>query len=357
MKRIRLAVVDDSSFVRKALARMMEDHPQVTVVGSAACGEELLDNLERWRPDVVTLDLTMPGLGGLATLDRIMARHPLPVIILSTHSAQDAPLTIEALHRGAVDFVDKQRYSMLDFKGLRTALVEKIVQVASRCSEQAPPRRDRSGAQEKAPASEWARGGEGPFSVLLIGASTGGPPAIQRVLQDLGPSLPVPAAVVQHMSAGFTKAFADRLDAQLPFPVREAVHGHPFERGTVHIAPSGTHLRLGREGARVITLLTDQPEGVPHRPSVDVLFDSGAVVYGPFSLAVLLTGMGKDGARGLARLAFQGAHTLSQDESSCVVYGMPKAAAEIGAVKEELPLEAIGPRVADLLTRADTAGH
>ncbi len=359
---IRVAVVDDSTFIRKALERVLGEQPQLTLVGSARSGEELLAHLDEWRPDVITLDLDMPGMSGLSTLDHIMATRPVPVIILSTHSGDAAPLTIEALHRGAVDFIDKQRYSLVDFEALRTVLLDKIFHVTNTEPEtdlETTLAQGEESSVEIPDLSEWVARLRDPdlerrmaFDVIAIGASTGGPPAIERVLTDLGAPLQIPVLIVQHMPAGFTQAFAERLNANLPHLVCEARHGEPAQPGTVYIAPAGWHLRLGKRPEGLVLELGDQPK-TTHSPSVDVLFRSVARVAGPRTIGILLTGMGSDGARGLARLRDLGAHTVAQDESSSVVYGMPRAARAIGAVDDVLDLDAIGPRVRALLERQE----
>jgi two-component system chemotaxis response regulator CheB len=336
---LRLAVVDDSAFVRKAIERMMGAEPRIEVVGTASSGEELLANLERWAPDVITLDLSMPGIGGLVTLDRVMAMRPTPVIILSTHAGRGAPQTIEALHRGAADFVDKQEYSLLDFSALRAVLAEKVLAVAG--SFDAATRSAKAAA---APPKELP----GSFELLLIGASTGGPPAIEQVLSDLGGDCPVPVLVVQHMPQGFTRAFADRLNSHLPLAVREAEDGMTIEPGRVYIAPGGRHLRISREGDRSSCSLSFKPDNVSHRPAVDELFLS-ALPEASRTMAALLTGMGRDGAEGMRQLAAAGAFTVAQDEATSVVYGMPGAAVTLQAVREILPLPRIGPRLRQLL--------
>jgi two-component system, chemotaxis family, protein-glutamate methylesterase/glutaminase len=351
---IRLAIVDDSSFVRKALQRVLEDDPRLLIVGAAGTGEELLDKLSEWRPEVVTLDLSMPGLGGLATLDRLMATAPLPVIILSTHSAKDAPLTIEALHHGAVDFIDKQEYSLVDFERLREVLLEKILAASSVMAASRSAGVDSISAMAtiepgSAPHSVAAAPGPGQFEIALIGASTGGPPAIQTVLEDIGATVPVPIAVVQHMPIGFTRAFAERLNAHLPLTVVEAGNGDRLEPGTVYVAPAGQHLSFRRTRAGVMTALSSHPKDHSHCPSVTVLFESAATVFGKRVVAVLLTGMGDDGATGMLALREAGAYTIAQDQASSVVYGMPAVARRLGAVRQELALSAIGRRVNDLL--------
>jgi len=344
---IRVALADDSSFLRKAVARMLGGEPGIELVGSAARGEELLDQLDQWRPDAIVLDLSMPGIGGLATLDAIMVRRPVPVIILSTYSRKGAPQTIEALHRGAVDFLDKQQFSLVDFDALRQALVGKLREVTSGPANGAAPA---MAPVRRAPVEESAP------EVVLIGASTGGPPAIERILRDLGGDVPVPILVVQHMPAGFTRAFAERLNIQLPLEVREPVDGEPLQPGTVYIARGGFHLRVaaGRDRGRWIAAVGYEPEDVPHRPSVDVLFTSAAEA-GARAVAVLLTGMGQDGAGGMARLAERGALTIAQDEATSIIFGMPRAAAAVGGVREMLPLPEIGARLRRLWPRGEEA--
>jgi two-component system chemotaxis response regulator CheB len=354
---IRVAVVDDSTFIRKAIIRMLEDAPEIEVVGSAGSGEELLTHFEKWRPDVVTLDLDMPGIGGLATLDRIRILRPTPVIILSTHSGKGAPLTIEALHRGAADFIDKQRYSLVDFEALRNVLVEKILQVTgrrrTRRREEAeePPEEvepEELEAEEPAPPVEIPSA----YDLIVIGASTGGPPILQEILESVGDSIPVPIVIVQHMPVGFTGAFAERLNVYLPLQVREAQPGERLLPDTVYIAIAGSHLRIRRQEAELFAEVGQRPENTPHTPSIDVLFDSAASAVGRRAIGVLLTGMGRDGASGLATLKEKGAYTLAQDEASCVVFGMPRAALALGAVTEVAPPEEIGHRLRELATRA-----
>jgi two-component system chemotaxis response regulator CheB len=340
MTGIRVAVADDSSFLRRAVARMLKGEPGIELVGSAARGEELLDNLEAWRPDAIILDLSMPGMGGLATLDGIMARRPVPVVILSTYSRKGAPQTIEALHRGAVDFLDKQQFSLVDFDALRQALVGKIREVTAQ--------RTSAGAAAEPAATSAARrqsyeAGELPPELVLIGASTGGPPAIERILYDLGSDVPAPILIVQHMPAGFTRAFAERLNVQLPLEVREAADGELLLPGTVYLAPGGLHLKAVRDRGRLRAALDSAPD-LPHRPSVDVLFSSAAEAAAS-TVAVLLTGMGQDGAEGMAKLAETGGFTIAQDEATSIVFGMPRAAAAAGAVREMLPLPEIGARL------------
>ncbi|MEM8996142.1 MAG: chemotaxis-specific protein-glutamate methyltransferase CheB [Acidobacteriota bacterium] len=350
-QRLRVAVVDDSTFIRKAITRMLEDDGQIRVVGSAASGEELLTHLDEWRPDAVTLDLDMPGMGGLATLDRVMAVRPTPVIILSTHSGKGAPLTIEALHRGAVDFIDKQRYSLVDFGALRHVLLEKLFQVTGFSPPEVEPERrgaTRAARQASATPPPAAPPAAQDFDVIVLGASTGGPPALQTLLEQMPADTSTPIVIVQHMPKGFTQAFAERLNAYLPLQVREAQHAEYLQPATVYIAIAGEHLRLRTHDDRLFTEVSPFPKNLVHAPSIDVLFESAARAAGKRVIACLLTGMGSDGAKGMAALKAVGAHTLCQDEKSSVVFGMPRSALALDAVNEVLDPEAMGARLRQL---------
>lgn len=355
MKRVRVAIVDDSTFIRKAMARMLGDHPKIRIVGVAGSGEELLAHLEEWNPDVVTLDLDMPGIGGLETLDRLLAQRPTPVIVLSTHSGKGAPLTIEALHRGATDFIDKQSYSLVDFGSLRAVLLEKIFHVTATSpnvdladGELTPPPMARLGGDEddEPPAHHTRR-----YDLVALGASTGGPPTIQQILEDLGETTPVPIVIVQHMPVGFTHAFAERLNAHLPLHVAEAKPMERLLRSSVYIAPAGAHLRIVRSEGYLHTDISPFPGDTAHVPSIDVLFHSIAKTVGSRATAALLTGMGHDGAQGLLALKNQGAYTLVQDEATSVVFGMPRVALSLGAVREVAALGQLGPRIRELINR------
>ena len=345
MKPVRVAIVDDSTFVREGLVRLLDD-PRIIVVGTAATGEELLANIDDWQPDVISLDLVMPGMGGMAALERVMNTRPTPVIILSSHSGEGAPRTVEALSLGAVDCIDKEAYSLLDFQGLRAIMLERILAVAH---SNVSPLADSGVAADGPPEDDDAKALHR-YDLAIFGASTGGPRAIEAVLTKLGPDVPAPIAIVQHMPKGFTSAFAERLDRSLPLAVKEASDGDRLEPGTVHIARAGRHLRISQNGGEYFAALSTSPRTAAHRPSVDVLFSSAAKAAGRHTIAVLLTGMGTDGAEGMAKLRATGAHTIAQSAKSCVVYGMPKAAVELDAVLESLPLERIAGRLNQLLT-------
>lgn len=343
MNIIRVALADDSPFIRKAVARLLSEEVDMVLVGSAASGEDLLENLDFWNPDAIVLDLSMPGMNGLDVLDVIMRQRPTPVIILSTHSRRGAPLTLEALHRGAVDFIDKQEYSLIDFERLRHILISKIRgvrgHVPKRAEEPVPP------LHPPAPLPVSEASG---IRAILIGASTGGPPAIERTLHDLG-EVAVPVLIAQHMPAGFTRAFAERLDKALPLTVREAEAGMPLESGVVFLAPGGYHMWVANPALPQISL-TREPGSAHYQPSIDILFHSAAEVFGESCIAVLLTGMGNDGADGMLHLARRGAPTIAQDEVTSMIFGMPRAAIALGAAREILPLPLIAARLRQLVS-------
>jgi two-component system chemotaxis response regulator CheB len=338
MRQIRIAVVDDSSFIRKALSWMLAEEPDLILVGTASRGEELLENLQHWRADLIILDLAMPGIGGLATLEEILLRSPTPVIILSDNLRLAAPTAVEALYRGALDVIDKGDFSLVDFDAMRKVVVGRIRQLVRSRRPAEEEKRRGPVAASVTPAS--------PAALVLIGASTGGPPAVERILRDLGPRLPCPIAVAQHMPPGFTRAFAARLAAHLPFDVREVTDGERLLGGTAYVAPGGlqTTVEIRRDG--LFARLSVSADRV--QPSVDALFTSAAVAVGSRAVAALLTGMGDDGAQGMAELARAGSYTLAQDEATSAVFGMPRAAIAAGAVRETLPLPLIGGRLLQL---------
>jgi two-component system, chemotaxis family, protein-glutamate methylesterase/glutaminase len=341
---LRVALADDSAFIRRAVAYLLDGEPDIQIVGSAARGEDLLASLDLWNPEAVVLNLSMPGLNGLEGIDTILRRRPRPVVLLLTPLCPEAPLVLEALHRGPVDFIDRQAISLMDFDRLRQALLDKL---RGLCAPR--PRPFVPAAPGAGPPRRCV-----PPEAILLGASTGGPPAIEQTLGALGAVVEVPILVAQHMPAGYTRAFAERLDALLPLSVREAREGMLLEAGTVTLAPGGLHLQVVRcKGLR--SRLSRMP-GTLYQPSVDVLFESAAEHLGAACIAVLLTGMGHDGAEGMLRLAGRGACTIAQDEASSFVFGMPRAAIEAGGAQEVLPLAAIAGRLREILEASYCAG-
>jgi two-component system chemotaxis response regulator CheB len=335
-QRIRVLVVDDSAFVRKAVGRMLATADDIEVVGFARDGEEGLALARELRPDVVTLDVRMPRLGGLETLERLMAEQPLPVLLMSTLTQEGAEVTLRGLELGAMDFVDKSSVQPMSMLSLAEELVSKI--------------RALGGAHVRSrPRAAHARG-EGPGArpaakCVVIAASTGGPAALQTVVSALPAAFPAAVVIVQHIPRGFTRSLAERLDARSAIPVRETRHGDAVEAGQVLLAPAGIHMRLVRAGAGIEAALEEEPSEALHRPSADVLMSSVADVYGPLALGVVLTGMGSDGTEGLRAIRERGGLTLAEAEETCVIFGMPKAAIEAGVVERAVPLDRIAGEI------------
>jgi two-component system, chemotaxis family, protein-glutamate methylesterase/glutaminase len=339
---IRVFVVDDSPFIRKALSRILSLRHDFTLVGAAASGAEALERIPVARPHVVTLDVEMPGMDGLETLKQLMRRHPgLPVVMLSAHTRDGAHTTLDAMAMGALDFIDKSGLNVMDFDRLSRELLRKIEACRDirrpfkwdRPGRPAPPSAPPSALRSRSqslPHVDWAA-----FDLCVIGASTGGPAAIQAVVERIPAGFPVPVAVVQHMPVGFTKPFADRLNGLARIRVRESLDQDQLEPGLMLVARAGAHLHVEGDLTTAVTL---DPMDAKHIPSVDVLMTSAARARGKRVLGVLLTGMGDDGAQGMLAIHKQGGLTVAESEETCVVFGMPRAAHMRGGVSHLLPL-------------------
>jgi two-component system, chemotaxis family, protein-glutamate methylesterase/glutaminase len=328
--RIRVLIVDDSAFVRRAVERMLGTAEDIEVVGVASDGEEGLRKARELKPDVVTLDIKMPRLGGLETLERLMAEQPLPVLLMSTLTQEGAEVTLRGLELGAMDFVDKSSVQPMSMLSLADELVDKIRALGSARVRARP----HAAIPAAAPVS-----GRAAAEAVVIAASTGGPTALQQVVSGLPAGFPVPVVIVQHIPRGFTKSLAERLDARSAIPVREAHDGDLVAPGAILIAPAGIHSRLVRRGGAVVVSLDEEPRDALHRPSADVLMASAAEVYGTAVVGVVLTGMGSDGTEGLRAIRAGGGRTFAESEETCVIYGMPKAAVEAGVVERAVPLD------------------
>ena len=339
---IRVLVVDDSALMRKVLVKMLEQEDGIEVVGTAMDGVFALEKVEKLRPDVVTLDLEMPRMDGVTALKRIVERFHTPVVLVSAHAAKGAAITFEALAAGGIDFVAKpERILSAPLEPLGAELVRKI-RVAARVSVQKLHHQLVSPAlvpRALRPFLQQQKGGH----VLAIGVSTGGPNALSYLLPQIRVDFPAGVLIVQHMPEGFTTLFAKRLAALCEIEVREAGDGDAIVSGRVLIAPGGRHLKVRRIGEDQVVELSRSAPVRGLRPSVDVMFHSVAEVFGPKATALIMTGMGDDGAEGMASIKAAGGRTLAQDQGSSVVYGMPKAAVESGAVDQVLSLYEIGP--------------
>src|SRR5438067_5221083 len=338
---IRVLVVDDSAFMRTALTRMIQSEPTLTVVGTAQNGLEALEKITSLQPDVVTLDVEMPGLNGLETLKRIMQQAPRPVIMVSSLTQEGAEVTLEALSMGAFDYLPKQlSYASLDIIKIQQDLVAKVRAAAEQGARRSTiaPRSASAQPPTRYPQSSFQITPE----VIAIGTSTGGPKALQEILPMLPADLPVGVLIVQHMPPGFTAPFAQRLNNQCKVTVREAADNDSVEPGVVYIAPAGGHMTIFR-GARsqVAIRISSTPQGMLHIPSVDVMMLSVAEVFRSAAMGIIMTGMGSDGLEGMRAIAREGGITIGQDKSSCIVYGMPRVCAENGILQRVVPLPEI----------------
>jgi two-component system chemotaxis response regulator CheB len=355
---ITVVVTDDSAFMRRAIQKMLEKEADIAVVGTASSGEEGIELVERLRPDVVTMDVEMPGIGGLEAARRIVDRRGPPIIMVSSLTREGAETTLRALEIGAVDFIPKPDSALIDIVHVQRDLVERVRHFGSRGAYlramqsaravKPPEPAARPPIVEPRPA-RVAAPRPGGFECVAIGTSTGGPVALSTILPKLPASFPLPIVVVQHMPPGFTRPLAERLDAASKIRVVEGSDGMPLRPGTAIIAPAGQQLRL-RRGAdsSVHIVLSHDGEKSLHVPSVDVMATSVGETYGSRTLGVILTGMGNDGVQGLRVVKQRGGYVVGQDEATCVVYGMPRAAAIAGLVDRVVPLDAVPKTLCEL---------
>ena len=344
MSDIRVLVVDDSAVMRGIMTRIVDAQSDMQVVGVASDPVVATERLRSLSPDVITLDVEMPRMDGLAFLAKLMQTRPLPVVMVSSLTARGAETTLRALELGAVDFMAKPELSSVaDLERYAEQVAEKLRAAAS-----ARIARRASAAPRKLVARAQARSDR----VIVIGSSTGGVEALREVLVPLPPTMP-PILIAQHMPAGFTQNFARRLDTLCELDVREAEDREPLQAGRAYLAPGGWHLSLAARAGRLETRLSQEPPINRHRPSVDALFRSAVAARDARPIGVMLSGMGADGAEAMLDLKRRGAHNIAQDEASCVVFGMPKQAIALGAVHDVLPLSEIAPRLAELCLAND----
>lgn len=346
--KIRVLVIDDSALMRGLLTEMINSGPDFEVVGAAPDAVVAREMIKELNPDVVTLDVHMPKMGGLEFLERLMRLRPMPVVMVSSFTEAGSETTLKALELGAVDFIGKPRAD-----GAKR--VEEYVEELLEKIRAAKGARLRHPTMSKAvttmlpvtalaPASSAVIRSGAAGKIIFLGASTGGTEAIKEFLTAIPANAP-PILIVQHMPESFTASFARRLDGICASRVIEAQGNEKIEPGNVYIAPGHSHLQIRRAASGYVTELLSSPPVNRHRPSVDVLFNSAASLVGRQAVGVILTGMGKDGAQGLLRMRQAGARTFGQDEASCVVYGMPREAFLVGAVEEQVALDEIGKRV------------
>ncbi len=349
--RIRVLIVDDSVVARMILQTVISEDPQLELVGSESNGQSALDKLGALRPDVMILDVEMPGLSGIETVAALRTRDArLPVIMFSSLTADGASVTIEALARGASDFVTKPSQTSSAMAGLaviREQLLPKIKALGSTRSHLPVvpiPVRDDSPVRDASPVRVSPLGLP-VIELVCIATSTGGPVALEAVLTALPANFPVPIVIVQHMPAFFTAQLAKRLSDKCAIRVREAQSGEPLEPGTALIAPGDFHLRVRRRGTTCYTLTNSLPQENSCRPAADVLFRSAAEEYGNQVFGVVMTGMGVDGLKGCEAIKAAGGRIVVQDEATSVIWGMPGAVARAGLASKELPLDKIAAEV------------
>lgn len=346
MAGIGVLVVDDSVVIRRIVSSVLDDDPDITVVGTAGNGRIALDKLDALRPDIVILDVEMPVMDGLATLRELRRTHPtLPVVMFSTVTERGAMATLDALAAGATDYVTKPTHATsatASVDRVRAELIPKIKGLVGAARTRAAFAKR---PMPKAPAPTSSPIRQDRVDVIVIGASTGGPDALSSIVAGLRSDLSVPILVVQHMPPLFTRLFAARLDRSSSLHVVEAVDGQLVECGHIIVAPGDQHLTVRRQGTDVRVRLTNDPPENYCRPSVDVLFRSAAALYGAGVVACVLTGMGRDGAQGAERVRAAGGRIIVQDEASSVVWGMPGAVVAAGVATDVVPLQQIADRL------------
>lgn len=346
-KPIRVLVVDDSAFVRKVVTQMLSRSPAIEVVGTARDGEDALELTERLQPDVITLDLVMPRMNGVEFLRAQASRRPVPVVICSI-AHESGAMALEAFEAGAVEFVQKPTALATDrVYEIAEELINKV-QTASRASVARVPAAPVGRAEARAAVRHAGSGAR--TDVVVLGISTGGPQALRHLIPRLPADFPVPIAMVLHMPVGYTAMYAQRLNDISPLEVIEARDGDVLRPGVVWLAPAGQHLTFVRGADALIYAHLDlRPTDTPHRPAVDVLFQSAAAIFGPRVLGVVMTGMGSDGLLGAAHIKAQGGRIATEAESSCVVYGMPRAVAEAALSDRSATLEEMAGAIAELI--------
>ncbi len=350
--KVRVLIVDDSAFFRRRINDILSKDPAIEVAGMAADGLEAVKQARLLKPDVITMDVEMPVMDGISAVRKIMAEAPTSILMFSSLTHEGARATLDALDAGAVDFLPKQMNDIRPGEGTTgSALVQRVLTLGRRraSSMLRTPRPVTPAVPKPAvvqPARESARHRPVSCRLVAVGASTGGPVAIQGLLTALPKNFPVPLILIIHMPESFTPAYAERLNAMSRIDVKEAENGDQLVAGKAYLAPGGKQMLLERQGNRNIIRIEESAAGQTYRPSVDITFGSAARVFGKDVLAIVLTGMGSDGKQGARLLKENGSSVWSQDEQSCVVYGMPQAVEKAGLSDRVLPLDEIGPTLA-----------
>jgi len=360
LRTINVVVIDDSAFMRKSISVMLESDPGIKVIATARDGKDGIEKIRQFKPDIVTLDIEMPVMDGLTALGIIMKEMPLPVLMISSLTSDGAKATVDALSLGAVDFIPKElSYVSLDIIKIRDELIGKVKEIVHSRSLLFRLQRIKSASshvEHKNPVSQTTRTSNGKMpdkqlKAVTIGISTGGPFALLQMIPKLPKNFPVGLAVVQHMPPRFTKSMADRLDGLSQIRVREAADGDAMEPGLALIAPGGQHMTFARSSGTIRVKISDEPRNTLYHPCADIMMTSAAEVFDAPLLGLIMTGMGKDGLEGLKAIKRKGGFVVAQDESSCVVYGMPKAAVDEGVADVIHPLDEIAGTLTKIFER------
>lgn len=342
---IKVLVVDDSLVMRKTISRMLSKDKAIEVVGTAVDGRDALEKVESLKPDVITMDVEMPVMNGIEALKKIMEKDPVPVIIMSALTREGAEITMEALHLGACDFVTKDFTNMGNsFSSKEAEVIAKVKNVAKNKVRFLLRKLDIKPRPEAAISPDQKVRHE----VLAIGASTGGPPALQHILTRLPRAFPVPIVIAQHMPKIFTQSFSQRLDAVSQLQVKEAEDGETLRAGIAYIAPGNTHMAVRRKGRSVFVQFIEGTQYI-YRPSVDLLMSTTAETFERQSFGVILTGMGNDGVQGMKEMKAKGGYIVAQDEETCVVFGMPRAVISANLADAVLPIDKISEEIMRVL--------
>ena len=345
-KKITVLIVDDSTLVRNILTQGLSSDLNIEVIGAAGDPYEARDLIVKLKPQVLTLDVEMPKMTGVEFLKKLMPQYPIPVVMVSSLTEQGQKVTIEALEAGAVDFVSKPKANTPD--ALNNMLIELRTKIKIAATANVSHWKAKRSDLFSKPGVVSKLKTQSNIEMIAIGASTGGTEAIASIIRNF-PSNSPGVVIVQHMPAGFTKMFADRMNSLCHMRVKEAAHGDAIVPGLVLIAPGGFQLKVMRGNGTLYVDIKPGETVCGHKPSVEVMFESVSKTVGKKSIGVILTGMGRDGAAGLKTLRDTGAHTVGQNEETCIVYGMPKVANELGGVEKELPLDSITEHVLALL--------
>ena len=346
---IRLLIVDDSPFMRRAISSLVEGESDIKVVGTAKDGQDAIRQIQDLKPDIATMDIEMPVMDGLTALKIIMEKFPIPIIMLSSLTEEGAKETLDALDLGAADYIPKNLSNVsLNILKIKDDLISKIRAITAKKYFFKPHSNEQtSGVFKAAPFKENGTAVKNnKIDIVAIGSSTGGPKALQDVIPKLPQNFPVPIIIVQHMPKAFTGSFAERLSSISHIKVIEAAGGEIIKPGTAYLSPGDKHLSIVKENRAGFAIsLSNEPEDLINRPSVSVMMESVAKGYPGKALGVILTGMGSDGLMGMKKIKETGGKTIAQDEATCVVYGMPKAVVEAGVADMVLPIYKIGDEI------------